>query len=421
MIFTDYLVIAGLAVSLAAVVLLVVLLLRTKPDKEASSHLKELGEALSGRLDLVKETLSKSIFSSMLDFNEQVNRKLLETNDKSGRNIAEFRVDVNKELASFKEQISGKLNQDFKDLTGYLENQMGRINQNVEARLTTEFTKTNETFVKITERIAVIDDAQKKIESLSGEMVSLQKILSNNQSRGMFGEYQLNQLLFYIYGDTEAFYQTQYTIREAKGKAESVRADAVVFMPEPIKMIAIDSKFPFAEYRKLFEPDLSPEDEKPILSAFLANVKKHVTDIASKYIIQGTTADFALMFVPSDGVLSLLHSKLPQVIELSRTKNVTIVSPTTLIPLLSSFKAVSIDHQRSRYAFQIGKELRALEKDFAAFGADWEKFLSEFDRIAKSSGVLSKDVEKITKKFNRIKEVDIPDQPAGETIETESE
>lgn len=418
---TEYLVIAVLALTAAAVVLLAVLVTRTKYTSEGDSNVKKLGEELVGRLDLVKEALSKSIFSSMLDFNNQVNQKLLETNDKSGKNIAEFRVDVNKELASFKEQISGKLNQDFKDLTGYLEAQMGRINQNVEARLTTEFTKTNETFVKITERIAVIDDAQKNIESLSGEMVSLQKILANNQSRGMFGEYQLNQLLSYIYGDNEAFYQTQYTIREAKGKSESVRADAVVFMPEPIKMIAVDSKFPFAEYRKLFEPDLSVEDEKTILSAFLANVKKHITDIATKYVIQGVTADFALMFVPSDGVLSLLHSKLPQVIELARTKNVTIVSPTTLIPLLSSFKAVSIDHQRSRFAFQIGKELRALEKDFAAFGANWEKFLSEFDRIAKSSGLLSKDVEKITKKFNRIKEVDIPEQVDQESAENDGE
>lgn len=418
---SESLILAVLVLSLASVLLLVFLSVRSKRDSRGDSDLVRLGEALTGRLDVVKDALNKSIYSSMLDFNNQVNQKLLETNDKSGKNIADFRLDVNKELASFKEQISGKLNQDFKDLTGFMEHQLGRINQNVEARLTTEFTKTNETFVKITERIAVIDDAQKKIESLSGEMVSLQKILSNNQSRGMFGEYQLNQLLSYIYGDNDAFYKTQFTIREAKGKSESVRADAAVFMPDPIKLIAIDSKFPFAEYRKLFEPDLSADDEKTILSAFLANVKKHISDIAGKYIIEGVTADFALMFVPSDGVLSLIHSKLPQIIELARTKNVTIVSPTTLIPLLSSFKAVSIDHQRSRFAFQIGRELRALEKEFSAFGADWEKFLVEFERISKHSGILSKDVEKITKKFNRIKDVDIPEETGAETVESEIE
>lgn len=418
---SESLILAVLVLSLASVLLLVYLSVRSKRDSRGDSDLVRLGEALTGRLDVVKDALNKSIYSSMLDFNNQVNQKLLETNDKSGKSIADFRLDVNKELASFKEQISGKLNQDFKDLTGFMEHQLGRINQNVEARLTTEFTKTNETFVKITERIAVIDDAQKKIESLSGEMVSLQKILSNNQSRGMFGEYQLNQLLSYIYGDNDAFYKTQFTIREAKGKSESVRADAAVFMPDPIKLIAIDSKFPFAEYRKLFEPDLSADDEKTILSAFLANVKKHISDIAGKYIIEGVTADFALMFVPSDGVLSLIHSKLPQIIELARTKNVTIVSPTTLIPLLSSFKAVSIDHQRSRFAFQIGRELRALEKEFSAFGADWEKFLVEFERISKHSGILSKDVEKITKKFNRIKDVDIPEETGAETVESEIE
>jgi DNA recombination protein RmuC len=421
MVLTDYLVLAGLALSAAAVVLLAVLIVRMKKVPEGDANVKKLGEELAGRLDLVKDTLSKSIFSSMLDFNDQVNAKLLETNDKSGRNITEFRVDVNKELASFKEQISGKLNQDFKDLTVYLEGQMGKINQNVEARLTTEFTKTNETFVKITERIAVIDDAQKNIESLSSEMVSLQKILSNNQSRGMFGEYQLNQLLSYIYGDSEAFYQTQFTIREAKGKSESVRADAVVFMPDPIKMIAVDSKFPFAEYRKLFEPDLSGEDEKTILSAFLANVKKHITDIAGKYVIQGVTADFALMFVPSDGVLSLIHSKLPQVIELARTKNVTIVSPTTLIPLLSSFRAINIDHKLSSSAKKILHELHALDRDFVKFAEEWTKLVDMIHKMTNKSETLEKSFERISKKFSGIRVVEISEEPSEETSENESE
>ncbi|MCK7487988.1 MAG: DNA recombination protein RmuC [Bacillus subtilis] len=176
--------------------------------------------------------------------------------------------------------------------------------------------------------------------------------------------------------------------KKRAGKTESVRADAAVFMPDPIKLIAIDSKFPFSAYRKLFEPELTPEDEKAILSEFLQNVKKHITDIASKYIISGVTAEFALMFVPSDGVLSLIHAKLPSVVELARTKNVTIVSPTTLIPLLSSFKAISIDHLRSRYAIQISQQLHALEKDFASFGDNWTKvrrYRRPFDKELRSA------------------------------------
>jgi DNA recombination protein RmuC len=417
----DFVLYAILALGLVSLVLLVLLLLKQQKPGPVDPKLDLIGERVGQKIDDMKSAVSQTLFDSILKFNDQVNQKLSDTNDKSSANITDFRLNVNKELAIFKDEISTKLNTDFKGLTAYLESQMGRINQNVEARLTTEFTKTNDTFMKITERISVIDEAQKKIETLSGEMVSLQKMLANNQSRGMFGEYQLNQLLSFIYGDNDAFFKSQYTIKEARGKSESVRADAAIFMPEPIKLIAIDSKFPFSAYRKLFEPELTQEEEKAILSEFLQNVKKHITDIASKYIISGVTADFALMFVPSDGVLSLIHAKLPSVVELARTKNVTIVSPTTLIPLLSSFKAISIDHQRSRFAFQIRQELHALEKDFATFEGNWTAFVVTIDRLSKNSGTISKDVEKITKKFNRIKEVDIPENPSEETSETNAE
>ncbi len=416
--FPEFALYAVLVLVFISLVLVILLFVKQRKPVSFDPKMDLIGDRVGQKIDDMKMAVSQTLFDSILKFNDQVNQKLSDTNEKSAANITEFRLNVNKELTIFKDEISTKLNTDFKGLTAYLESQMGRINQNVESRLTTEFTKTNDTFMKITERISVIDEAQKKIETLSGEMVSLQKMLANNQSRGMFGEYQLNQLLSFIYGDNDAFFKSQYTIKEARGKTESVRADAAVFMPDPIKLIAIDSKFPFSAYRKLFEPELTPEDEKAILSEFLQNVKKHITDIASKYIISGVTAEFALMFVPSDGVLSLIHAKLPSVVELARTKNVTIVSPTTLIPLLSSFKAISIDHLRSRYAIQISQQLHALEKDFASFGDNWTKFVDTVDRLTKNSGALSKDVEKIAKKFSQIKEVDIPETSAKETSET---
>jgi DNA recombination protein RmuC len=174
-------------------------------------------------------------------------------------------------------------------------------------------------------------------------------------------------------------------------------------MPEPYGVIAIDSKFPFSEYAKLFDnKNLTKEEEEKIISAFGADVKKRITEISSKYIIEGITVDFALMFVASDGVLSLLHSKLPNVIEYSANKKVTIVSPTTLIPLLSSFLAIRIDYERSKYSEQIKDELSMLKKEFVKFDVEWAKLHDNIQKLTKQSIDVNSRVEKISTKFNKI-------------------
>lgn len=366
------------------------------------------------KFDEVKFGLQDQIHRSLFDFNDHVNQKLSENAEKTSSNIAELRLQVNEAVSAFRDSLSQRLQNDFQGLTTYLEGQMTKINQSVDQKLSQEFQKTNQTFIQISERVKVIDEAQKKIEDLSTEMVSLQKILSNNQSRGAFGEYQLNQLLFSMYGENDKLYQTQYTIREQRGKSESVRADAIIFMPEPNGHICIDSKFPYSSIKAIFDTtELSKEEEDKIIQVFGTDVKKHITDIASKYIISGITADYALMFVPSDAILSILHAKLTNVVEYARTKNITIVSPTTLIPLLSSFKAVRIDFERNKHIAKIRKELLGLNKDFLKFVEDWDKLTVAMDSISRHSSAIDKDVKKITTKFDRIKDV--------EFIETEAE
>jgi len=382
---------------------------------------EKLERTLSNQVDDLKTSVTKTMYESMLEFNKAVNQQLLDTNDKSAENITEFRLNINKELVAFQEKINAKLTVDFKGLTDALDQRMSTINQKVDERLSQGFDRTNQTFVQIAERVKVIDDAQKKIEGLSNEMIGLQNILSNNQARGSFGEYQLSQLLYSVFGENDKLYRLQYTIREPKGKQESVRADAVILMPEPTKMIAIDSKFPFSAYSKLFDnKELSKDEETKLIQTFGAEVKKHITDIAAKYIISGTTAEYALMFVASDGILSLLHSRLTNVVEYAREKAVTIVSPTTLIPLLSSFKAVAIDYARSQYTAEINRQLMLLNKEFQIFEKDWQKLVNNIKGLSKQSESVNFRVEKITKKFGRIKNVDFQES-LPETFESGEE
>jgi DNA recombination protein RmuC len=267
--------------------------------------------------------------------------------------------------------------------------------------------------------VEVIDEAQKRIKDLSEEMVSLQNILSNNQARGSFGEYQLNQLLVSLFGENKKLYETQYTLK--KNKNEVVRADAVIFMPEPKGMIAIDSKFPYSSYSKLFDnKELSKVEEAKIIMDFGREVKKHITDIAGKYIIPGTTTDYAIMFVPSDGILALIHSKLQTIVEYARNKNITIVSPTTLIPLLSSFQSMVIDYERSKHINEIIIQLKKLKTNFNSFESEWAKLNRTIDTLRNDGDKVNVRVERITTRFKDIDKVNFIEDKKN-SIDTEEE
>jgi len=375
--------------------------------KPRGGDLEKVESTTLAKIDQMKTDVIKTVYDSMLKFNQDVNNLLRETSNKSGENISEFRINVNKELVGFQEKLTGRLQEDFKKLTEEINQKLFKINEEVDDRLQKGFRDTNETFVQIAERVKIIDEAQKKIEGLSTEMIGLQNILSNNQARGSFGEYQLNQLLFSVFGDNKNIYELQHTIKESRGTKESVRADAVIFMPEPHNKVAIDSKFPFSSYAKLFDnKGLSKDEEDKLIQAFGAEVKKHITDIGNKYIIDGITANYALMFVASDGILALIHAKLSNIVEYAREKRVTIVSPTTIIPLLSSFHAARIDYEKAKNAKIIDSQLKLLNKEFEIFERDWAKLSQNIRSLIRQSDAVDRRVNRITDKFGRIKNAD---------------
>jgi len=391
-----------IAVIISAITMALVMFIFLKKDN--NTDVDGIEDAIVDRVHDLENSMKDNIFESMMKFTTSVNEQLRSQTLDSNEKITDFRLNVNKELGEFRKNISDSLTKDFTSLNESVEKKMAEINGKVEERLSQGFKDTNDTFTKIAERVQVIDDAQKKIQSLSEEMVGLQNILSNNQARGAFGEYQLNQLLYSVFGENKKLYETQYNFKETGG--ESVRADAVIFLPEPRQMIAIDSKFPYSSYSQLFDnQDLSKEDEGKLISEFGKEVKKHITDIAKKYIVVGVTSDYAMMFVPSDGILALLHSKLPVVVEYARSKNVTIVSPTTIIPMLSSFFAIVIDYEYNRHTKEIIEQLKKLKNDFRLFGNEWEKLNRTIVTLEKDATNVNTRVEKISTKFNDIDKV----------------
>ena len=168
--------------------------------------------------------------------------------------LGRFETDITKEIGNFKVDFSHDLRDDFDKLNERIENKLLMINEKVNERIDQNFEKTNKTFNNILERISKIDEAQKKIDSLSTEIISLQSVLTDKKTRGIFGEVNLNYILTSVFGEkNDRIYQTQYKFDNG------FIADAVVFAPEPLGTIAIDSKFPLENYEKMTDKTLSKE------------------------------------------------------------------------------------------------------------------------------------------------------------------
>ena len=330
----------------------------------------------------------------------------IKTNNNNEANMTErlgrFEVNINKEINNFKNELSKNLNEDFDKLNNKIESRLNLINDKVNERLDQNFEKTNKTFTNILERLSKIDEAQKKIEGLSSDIVSLQSILTDKKSRGIFGEVNLKHILVSVFGEkNEKIYSLQYTL------PNGTIADSILFAPEPLGTIAIDSKFPLENYRMMVDKKLPQDIRERYEKQFKSDVKKHIDAIASKYIIDGVTADQAIMFLPAEAIFAEINAYHPEIIEYAYKKRVWITSPTTLISTLTVIQMIMKNIERDRYTSIIHEELNKL-------GIEFSRYKDRWDKLAKSIQTVNKDVEnvyitteKISKKFDMISGVEV--------------
>lgn len=272
------------------------------------------------------------------------------------------------------------------------------ISGQVEKRLSEGFEKTTATFQAIIQRLSLIDEAQKKITELSTNVVSLQAILSNRSSRGAFGEVQLSAMIRNVL--PENHFSLQHTLSNGK------RVDCLLFLPEPTGNIAIDAKFPLENYQGMQALTLHDPYRKAAEQRFRQDLKKHIDDIAEKYIISGETHEAAMLFLPAEAIFSDIHSYFYDMVEYGQRKCVWLVSPTTMMAILTTARAVIKDQATREQVHIIQQHLRALGKDF-------ERFQSRMDNLAKHIEQANEDVKgvnisarKITGRFRKIEAVD---------------
>ncbi|NLD78976.1 MAG: DNA recombination protein RmuC [Mollicutes bacterium] len=309
---------------------------------------------------------------------------------------------VVKEIGDFKSDFGRNLNEDFSKLNEKIENKLMMINEKVSEKIEENFEKTNKTFSSVLERLSRIDEAQKKIDLLSNDIVSLQGVLTDKKSRGIFGEVNLKHILANVFGEkNDTIYRMQYTFENG------TIADSVLFAPNPLGLIAIDSKFPLEHYQLMVDKNLSNFEREKHEKDFKSDVKKHIDAISSKYIIPGVTSDQAIMFLPAEAIFAEINAYHQDVIDYANKKRIWITSPTTLMSTLTVIQMIIKNMERDKYASVIQQELVKLSEDFNRYSDRW-------DKLSKTIQTVSKDVEnvhissqKISKRFDMINKVDV--------------
>lgn len=273
------------------------------------------------------------------------------------------------------------------------------INQQVENRLAAGFEKTTSTFQDVLKRLALIDVAQQKITELSSNVVSLQEILIDKRSRGAFGEVQLSALVRNVLPENS--FALQHTFSTGS------RADCVLFLPEPTGTIAIDAKFPLESYQRLTRHDISETERLSATQQFKKDIKKHIQDVELKYIIPGETTDAAMLFIPAEAIFADIHSRYPELVAESQRRKIWLASPTTLMAILTTARAVIKDDATRQQIHIIQEHLAILAKDFTRFQTRMTNLSRHIDQAHRDVKEVHTSADKISARFNKIEQVEI--------------
>jgi DNA recombination protein RmuC len=312
---------------------------------------------------------------------------------------------LDKQVHAILQRSTQNLSQQFDKLNESTQKHLLHISESVETKLAKGFEKTNETFTNIIQRLAIIDDAQKKITDLSQNVVSLQEILSDKRSRGAFGEIQLNTLIQNVLPANS--YQLQQTL------SNGTRVDCLLLLPEPTGKIAIDAKFPLENFKKYADNEKAETERLTAKQQFKVDIKKHIQDISQKYIIPGETGDGALMFIPAEAIFAEIHAHHPDLVDYAMQNRVWLASPTTMMAILTTACAVLKDSATRQQVHVIQEHLRHLAQDFSRF----EKRMDNLSRHIQQAQVDAEQVhtsaQKITKRFNQIEKVELAELPSS--------
>ena len=380
---------------LLAGLLLAVLVLQAWQLLRGGGAERRLRERLADDLgDLMEQRLAARHRELLIDLHDGLSRQT----DRIGEHARADRELLQRGLTSASLQLSRGMQALTQSVDGRLDTLSGQVNQ----RLDEGFRKTNETFANVMARLATIDEAQKKIDGLTTNVVGLQELLGDRQARGAFGEVQLEALVRNALPPDA--YEFQATL------PNGTRVDCLLCLPEPTGRVAVDSKFPLENFRRMVDPATGDFERRAARSAFRADLRRHADAIADKYIVPDVTSDGAVMFVPAEAVFAEIHAAHPEFVAHAQARRVWVVSPTTLMAVLNTARAVLKDVETRKQIHVIRDALGKLSKDFTRFDERMQKLAAHIEQANRDVREVQVSSRKISARFQRIESAQL-DEP----------
>lgn len=311
-------------------------------------------------------------------------------------------TEVQKQVGENLVRSSDELNKRMEGLTAKTDQRLQEISKQVDKRLAEGFEKTTATFGDVLKRLALIDEAQKKITELSSDVVSLQEVLADKRSRGAFGEVQLSALVRNVL--PEGHFELQHMLSNGK------IVDCAIFLPQPTGMVPIDAKFPLESYRRMTDDQASSAERTDAERRFKQDIQKHIKDIAEKYILAGETSNGAVMFIPAEAVFAEIQGRHPDLVEDAQVAHVWMVSPTTLWAVLNTARAVLKDAATQEQVHIIQEHLVLLAKDFERFRKRMDDLSRHIKQAHDDVDNVNRSARKISSRFNKIERVELENE-----------
>ncbi len=324
--------------------------------------------------------------------------QLVSAQDRSQENLSGQLKMINDQQSATAAATAKAVQEASERLTKSMNDRLELVQDRMGQSLTKSSKETAESVTKLTERLSVIDQAQKNITKLSTEVVGLQHILDDKQARGAFGEVQLEAIV------EDALPASAYAFQSVLSNGK--RADCLMKLPNPPGSVVVDAKFPLTAYRNM----LNAEDDAAraaYAKQLGEDVKKHVRDISERYIIPGETADSALMFLPSEAVYAELHAHHPAIIDASYKARVYIVSPTTMMATLTTVRAVLRDVEMRKQASVIQTEVGTMLTDVGRLSDRVTNLRRHFDQANRDIDQIETSATKVQNRGTRIHELDL--------------
>ncbi|KTD31498.1 DNA recombination protein RmuC [Legionella maceachernii] len=402
MIYLSYIsLLEGTAIAIALQTLLIFFVIHRlkRQQRWLDEQFEKSQQSLNTQLHQLHLELQQTFQASQHHVHERITQGQIASQRIINEIIQGQMTDVREQMNHSFKQHASSLTSHLQSLTEEIRNHLHNLTQQVNHRLTEGFEKTSSTFTDVVRRLTIIDEAQKKITELSTHVVSLQDVLVDKKARGAFGEVQLATLIANMIPSSH--YRMQYTLSNQK------RADCILFLPEPTGHVVIDAKFPLETYQKLMNTDTGLAERKSLQQQFRQDLQKHIKDIAEKYIIPNETTDGAVMFIPAEAIFAEIHANYPDIIALSQRLKVWLVSPSTLMAVLTTARAVLKDDATRKQVHIIQKHLHALADDFQRFEKRMDKLSKHIDLAHQDVSEVSTSAKKITQRFQKIESVEL--------------